>query len=324
VTRDLLIAWAISAVCFTAVWAVSVRIRNYGLLDAAWSYGVAIIGPFLAWRAGAGAFAWAFTAVGVAWSLRLGTHILVRVLRYHPAEDHRYQTLRERWPGPARFWLFFQLQAALVVIFTLPFAIVAHDATPAWRAIQAAGVVVAAVAIAGESLADAQLAAFKRDARSRGRVCDVGLWGWSRHPNYFFEFLFWCGAALAAIPAPWGWLAIVCPALMFYFLFRVTGIPLTEEHAVARKGDAYREYQRRVSAFVPRRPAPCPAPRAPGSRSRSRLRRTSRGPWSSLRPAAGRAGCIAISLATPRPTPTVARGARRPPQGHGRAAAWPR
>jgi steroid 5-alpha reductase family enzyme len=114
-----------------------------------------------------------------------------------------------------------------------------------------AGLALWAVALAGESVADAQLARFKRDPANRGQVCRTGLWGRSRHPNYFFEWLLWCAFALMATGTPWGWVSWSAPALMLYFLLRVTGIPLTEKQAVASKGDAYRTYQREVSAFVP-------------------------------------------------------------------------
>lgn len=246
------VAEAIVAVAFTVVFVICVAYDNYGLLDVAWSYGVALLAPLYAvGAAGNPARAWAFAVVGAAWSLRLGTYILRRVVRHHPVEDPRYATLRARWPGRFRFWLFFQLQAALVVVFSLPFLLVSRDAEPGWRPLQGAGLALAIVAILGEAIADAQLAAFKRRGAGSGAVCDVGLWSWSRHPNYFFEFAFWCACALMAVGSPWGWVAVACPVLMLYFLLRVTGIPLTEAHAVARKGDAYRDYQRRTSAFIP-------------------------------------------------------------------------
>ena len=95
---------------------------------------------------------------------------------------------------------------------------------------------------------------FKADPANKGAVCRVGLWGWSRHPNYFFEWLIWVSFAVFALGSPWGWVGICCPILMLYFLLRVTGIPATEAHAVRSRGEAYRQYQREVSAFVPRAP----------------------------------------------------------------------
>lgn len=243
---------AISVAYFSLIWVISVRIRNYGLLDVAWSYGVAILAPLYAWFGhGDPVRTWAFAAVGTAWSLRLGTFILVRVLSHHPVEDVRYQTLRARWPGAGRFLVFFQLQALLVVVFSLPFLVVSFNRNGTMTWTESAGLALAVVAVIGESVADFQMRAFKRDASSRGRVCEAGLWRYSRHPNYFFESLTWWGFFLVAADAPWGWVTVICPLLMLYFLFKVTGIPLTEEWAVRSKGDAYREYQRTTSPFIP-------------------------------------------------------------------------
>jgi steroid 5-alpha reductase family enzyme len=250
------VALAIAVTGFAVTWAISVRIGNYGLLDVAWSYGVAVLAPLYAWTAPAAAEGavlrkWLLVAIGVAWSVRLGTHILVRVVRHHPAEDPRYQTLRRRWPGPLRFLGFFELQAALVVIFSLPFLLVSFNTAPAFAPLEIAGLATAIVALVGEAVADLQLQRFKRDPANAGKVCQAGLWHYSRHPNYFFESLIWWAFFLVALDAPHGWMTVACPLLMLYFLFQVTGIPLTEEHALRGKGAAYREYQRTTSAFVP-------------------------------------------------------------------------
>ena len=247
-----LIGLAIAVAYFTATWAISVWVKNYGFLDVAWSYGVAILAPFYAWNGPAVAERkWPLVAIGVVWSLRLGTYILLRVLKHHPAEDTRYETLRKRWPGTGMFFLFFQMQAALVAIFSLPFLIIAWSPATALAPLEIAGLAIALCSLAGEALADRQLRNFKADPANRGGVCQAGLWAYSRHPNYFFESLIWWGFFLVAVLSPHGWLALTCPLLMLYFLWKVTGIPLTEAYAVKSKGDAYREYQRTVSTFVP-------------------------------------------------------------------------
>ena len=243
---------AIACVYFAAAWAISVRIDNYGLLDVAWSYGISILAPMYAWLGpGEPVRKWLLTGIGVAWSARLGTHILLRVIRHHPAEDPRYQTLRERWPSAGKFLIFFEIQAVLVAVFSLPFLLVSFNRDPLLAPIEIAGLALALVAFVGETTADLQLQAFKRGAGSNGDVCQVGLWRYSRHPNYFFESVIWWAFLLVALGSPRGWIAIVCPLLMLYSLFRVTGIPLTEKHALRSKGVAYREYQRTTSAFVP-------------------------------------------------------------------------
>ena len=96
-----------------------------------------------------------------------------------------------------------------------------------------------------------ELKAFKADPANHGKVCQNGLWNYSRHPNYFFEFLLWVGFFIAALGSPWGWITLICPLLMLHFLLNVTGIKLSEEYSLKSRGDAYRAYQRSTSAFVP-------------------------------------------------------------------------
>ncbi len=247
-----LTATAIALAYFALVWGISVQIKNYGLLDAAWSYAIAILAPFYAWCGpGYAPRKWIAAAIGATWSVRLGTYILRRVIKHHPTEDARYETLRQRWPGPGMFLAFFELQALVALIFSLPFLLAAFNPTPQLRPVELIGLGVAVLALFGEALADRQMRSFKSDPANKSKVCQSGLWAYSRHPNYFFEATVWLGFFLFALASDWGWLAVSCPLLMLYFLLKVTGIPLTEEYAIKSKGDAYREYQRTVSAFIP-------------------------------------------------------------------------
>lgn len=251
----LLIGLGIAVVYFAIVWAISVRVRNYGFLDVSWSYGVAILAPIYAiFGSGSHPLKWVITGIGVAWSLRLGTYILLRVLKHHPQEDVRYQTLRAQWPGTGMFLLFFEVQAVMVAIFSLPFWFVSFTPDAPVSPLTWAAVAVAALALVGETVADWQMQEFKRTNTTKGAVCQEGLWRYSRHPNYFFESLIWWaffGIAVSMVPGAWVWVTLACPLLMLQFLFKVTGIPLTEEYAVKSKGEAYREYQRTTSAFIP-------------------------------------------------------------------------
>jgi steroid 5-alpha reductase family enzyme len=173
------------------------------------------------------------------------------VLRHHPAEDKRYRTLRERWKSPAEFLAFFELQALIAVVFSAPFLLASVAGDSNMAVLEWLGLAIAAVGALGETVADAQAEAFKRSPRSDKGILDVGLWRYSRHPNYFFEMVVWIGFALAAAAVPLGWIAILCPVLIVYFLLRVTGIPLTEKHSLETHGQAYRDYQRRTSSFIP-------------------------------------------------------------------------
>jgi steroid 5-alpha reductase family enzyme len=250
--RLLTIGTGLSVVLFALVWMLSVRIRNYGFLDVVWTLSIAVLALLYAWL-GAGVLEkrLTFCAVGAAWSLRLGIYILLRVSRHHPDEDVRYRSLRERWQGPWRFLLFFELQALIAVVFSLPFLLAAFDSRPTWTHLQLLGLTLAIGATAGEALADWQAQSFRRKPANSNAVLDAGLWRYSRHPNYFFESLVWWGFWIAALDFPHGWITIVCPLLMLHLLLNVTGIPLTEKHSLERRGEAYREYQRRTSRFIP-------------------------------------------------------------------------
>jgi steroid 5-alpha reductase family enzyme len=251
---------------FAALYFVARRLENYGVVDIAWSYAFGALALFYA-LVGRG---WPPRRLLVAalvglWALRLGTHLLVRVAKHHPTEDARYTQLRRDWAANfgAKMFGFFQLQALSVVGLGAAFLVAAQNPAARFHPLEIAGAILWVVAILGESLADAQLAAFKRDAPHRGQVCDRGLWRYSRHPNYFFEWLVWVAYALLALASPHGWLGLIGPAGILYLLLRVTGIPLTEDQSLRSKGDAYRRYQATTSAFVPLPPRRQPLPHSP-------------------------------------------------------------
>lgn len=241
-------------VLFTGVYVFARRIDNYGVVDVAWSGAFGLLAIVYAWL-GDG---WlprrvVIAVIVLAWSVRLAAHLGRRVAGHHPAEDGRYRRMREQWRGRlhATMFGFFQLQALSVVVLGLPFLQAVRHTADAFHPLEFAGWVVFVGAIVGESVADAQLAAFKRDPANRGAVCARGLWAWSRHPNYFFEWLVWVAFALLALPAPAGWLGLVAPAAILLLLLRVTGIPATEAQALRSKGAAYRRYQLATSVFIP-------------------------------------------------------------------------
>jgi steroid 5-alpha reductase family enzyme len=247
-----LLAWGALAMLalFLGAWAVLLRTDNVGWVDVAWGFGMgvlavlfALIGPGDPVRR---------TLVGVLgglWGLRLGLYLALRAAR--SPEDARYTTLKRRWGGniPLKFLGFFLFQGLLDLALAWPFLVACLDPSPRLHAVAWAGAAVWALALAGEALADAQLRRFK--AAPRGRVCNTGLWRYSRHPNYFFQWLAWVGCCLVALPSPLGWTAMGSPLLILFFLLKVTGIPATEEQALASRGDAYRQYQRTTSPFIP-------------------------------------------------------------------------
>jgi len=237
-----------------AVWWICRRLNNAGFVDAAWAYGFALVVWIFA--AGGEGAPWRRDLLALLvtiWSLRLGTHLLFRVTRRHPEEDPRYRELREIFPKRPWFMFFgfFQLQAVLIGLLVVPFAIACSNPLPVASGWEIAGAALWVIAFLGEIVADAQLAAFRKKPENLGKVCQTGLWRYSRHPNYFFEWLLWMSYFLFAVGMPGGWITIYGPLLMLLFLTKVTGIPPAEAQALKSRGDAYRDYQRRTSAFVP-------------------------------------------------------------------------
>lgn len=250
-TLVLLLVWSGSAMVMAAVWALAMRVRNLGYVDVAWAGLMATSALFVGAFGEGAELPRGLTALfGSVWGTRLCLHLLVRVL--HEPEDGRYQALRARWPdSPGRFFLFFQAQAVVVALFALPFLAAAsrHDNTcslTTWLAI-----LVWLAGLGGESLADRQLATFRANPDNRGKTCRRGLWAWSRHPNYFFEWLHWFAYVLLALGGDRVWLSLIGPLLMFAFLYRVSGIPWTEAQSLRSRGDDYRRYQQEVNAFFP-------------------------------------------------------------------------
>lgn len=255
-TPLVLLVAALVGLCigFALLYVVARRLDNYGIVDIAWSYAFGLLAAGYAVAAAGWPVRRALIgAMALLWSARLGTHLAVRVLGHHPVEDGRYQQLRRDWAGnfAAKMFGFFQLQAASVVLLGAAFLLACINPAPALHPLEVAGAALWLLALSGEALADAQLAAFKRRPDSKGRVCDVGLWRYSRHPNYFFEWLIWVAYFVFALASPWGWVAVIGPASVLYLLLRVTGIPMTEEQSLRSRGDAYRRYQQTTSAFVP-------------------------------------------------------------------------
>lgn len=259
------LAWAILALAFVALWWRQLRTQNATSVDAAWSLGIGATAlAMAAWGPGSTTQRLLAAGLATAWSGRLTLHLLRDRVFGHRTEDGRYAAMRSYWgtKAPRNFFVFYQVQALAAVMFALPFAALAHHREASLTAWQWGGLGLAAVAVLGEHLADRQLAAHRRDPQQRGRTCRSGLWRYSRHPNYFCEWLAWCGVALVAAPAM-SWLAALQPALMFLLVRFVSGVPWTELQALKSRPDDYRRYQAETNAFVPwwpRRPLHAPHP----------------------------------------------------------------
>lgn len=245
---------AIVALIMLALWLLSIRKRNFSYVDIGWSADFAVLAALYGLCApGWGPRRALIAAVFAVHGLRLAWHLSKRIIGR--PEEGRYVELRKDWGKSGhlniRFLAFFEFQAALNVFLSLPLLLACFNPAPRWHGLEWLGAAICVGGLIGESTADAQLAAFKSDPAHQGDVCDVGLWRYSRHPNYFFEWLIWVGYAIFALASPHGWLALAMPVVMLHFLVNVTGIAATEAQALRSKGERYRRYQASTSAFVP-------------------------------------------------------------------------
>lgn len=246
------------ALVFAALWLRQTRTRNATSVDAAWALAIGGAGVAAALSgAGSGAQRLLAGSIALLWSTRLGWHLLRHRVFGHGAagpagEDGRYRAMREHWGdrANAHFFWFYQAQAAAAFVFALPFWFVAGHTAASPSPVQLAGLTLFGAAQAMEALADRQLEQHRADPSMRGRTCRRGLWAWSRHPNYFGEWLSWCGIALFALPAA-GAYAAIQPVVMFVLVRFVSGVPFTELQALRSRGDDYRRYQQETNAFFP-------------------------------------------------------------------------
>lgn len=236
-------------------WWVAITSGRSGWADTFWSFTVGLAGVAAAlWPLGElTARHWLVAVIVAVWSGRLGLHIARRTLS--GGDDPRYAELKRGWGDNyrAQFLLFLEIQAAVALVLAVAVMAAANNPAPLGIG-DALGVLIAIGAIFGESQADAQLSRFARNPANRGKVCDTGLWGWSRHPNYFFEFLYWAALVPIAIGHWWGLVALAAPLMMFVLLRYVSGVPPLEQHMLRSRGEVFAAYQQRVPPFFPRPP----------------------------------------------------------------------
>ncbi|MCK6498025.1 MAG: DUF1295 domain-containing protein [Nitrospira sp.] len=251
----LLQAWMASAALMALLWLVERRRRNAAVADVGWCYGLAVAVWWYAVNVSGEPARRLLVALMVClYAVRLGTHVLLDRV-WGKSEDGRYRRLREQWGGQAtvRLFWYFQLQAAALALLSLPPLIVMQNPHPPFHLWDLVGVLLWAVALVGETMADWQLASFRNQPWNRGRVCRVGLWRYSRHPNYFYEWVQWWSYVVMgwAIPTGgWG-LTVIGPLVMGAALWKVTGIPWTETQAMTTRGEEYALYRRTTNAFFP-------------------------------------------------------------------------
>lgn len=242
------------AIAMAGAWVVQRLTGNSGWIDTIWSFSTGAGGVAAALIPAHGALDVRQVTVAVLialWSGRLGLHIAQRAGRGE--DDPRYAAMARQWgkAWPLYLFVFLEIQAAASVVLVLAVRLAATNPAPFPAATDVAGIALLIAAVAGEGMADTQLRRFAQD--HKGAVCEAGLWKYSRHPNYFFEWLGWCAWAVIAFnpTQPWSLAALGAPALIYVLLVHVSGIPPLEAHMLKTRGDRFRAYQARTSAFFP-------------------------------------------------------------------------
>jgi steroid 5-alpha reductase family enzyme len=248
-------------VVMVAAWAFGLAVKNGGWTDVFWSFGTGLLlagAAFVATGADTSqARRFLIAAFMLVWGLRLGLYLALRVAG-HP-EDARYANVRKTARNYPLTMLWVSLpQAPATALLALTVVAAAQRPEPSLDLRDALAALVFLVAIAGETVADAQMKRFRADPANKGKVIETGLWAWSRHPNYFFEWLGWTAYAVMALdplhlPT---YPTLIAPAVMYLVLRYATGVAPLERTMIASRGEAYRRYQDRVSAFFPLPPKP--------------------------------------------------------------------
>jgi steroid 5-alpha reductase family enzyme len=248
-----LTAYLAMAVVMVGLWVLQLRVRNASIADVGWCTGlIAVVLWYATQATGETERKIVVAALATLYAGRLGFYILLnRVIG--KTEDARYRRLREQWGSSeaVRMFWYFQLQALAVTAFSLPFLVLIQNPGPPFALIEFVGLLIWVVAVSGEAMADRQLGQFRSKPWNRNRVCRTGLWRYSRHPNYFFEWLHWWAYVVMAIDAPDWLLTWIGPVTMGWALLKVTGIPVAEAQALASRGEEYATYQRTTNAFFP-------------------------------------------------------------------------
>ena len=255
---EALAAIAVSlSILMAGAFLVQQRTGNSGCVDTIWTFSLGLVGAGSALWPIAGQAPndrqWLVAALVAIWSLRLGGHIAIRSAGI--SDDPRYAAFAREWGVDSARRMFIFLQNQGLGSIPLVFAIFVAARFPAemlrWQ--DYLGALILLAGIAGEALADAQLKAFRGNPANHGRVCDIGLWRWSRHPNYFFEWFGWLAYPVIGLSTDyaWGWATLLAPVFMYWILVYVTGIPPLEAQMLRSRGERYRDYQSRTSAFFP-------------------------------------------------------------------------
>lgn len=237
--------------CMFSLWLLSLRLKDASIVDIFWGLGFVVVAWVSLFSAGELLDRhWLLALLVTLWGCRLAGYLAWR--NVGKGEDSRYTEMREK-PG-RNFALFslvvvFGLQGLIMWVVSWPLQ-AAMLGTQPWNWLDLLGITLWIVGLGFESIGDWQLARFKADPANKGKVMDRGLWRYTRHPNYFGDFLVWWGYYLLSLAAGGPWWTIAGPLLMAYCLIYFSGA-MHLERTITDRRPGYADYIRRTSAFIP-------------------------------------------------------------------------
>lgn len=244
----LLVNWLLITVLMTLAWFIYLKLKNPGVIDLFWPISILLSGLHYYFKGHITLISLLPLALLVLWALRLAGYLFFTRIKPKLFEK-RYDFVTEKSNKNKNFLFFlhYQFQGFLAIFIALPFYFIGHYVPNASLIFVTSLFIV--ISIAFESLADIQLQQFR--AAQPKKVCNIGLWQYSRHPNYFFEWLIWLGFALAGSSSLLGLLGFLSPALLLFLMLKIT-LPITEQASIKSRGTDYLNYQKKVPAFFPK------------------------------------------------------------------------
>jgi steroid 5-alpha reductase family enzyme len=245
----LIIVYLYLIVQMSLVWGLYRILKNPSVVDVSWSFGLMMAGLIYISQETINLRSMIISGLLVLWAFRLAGFLwLTRIKKGHI--DKRYLQLSNNWKMAKSlgFFLNFQLQGFFIFILSIVFLFAVMNSPKNISFLDCTGIILVLLGLVGESVADLQLYHFKQ--KQQGKVCNIGLWYYSRHPNYFFELFIWCGFTLFGLQQSYGWIGIISP-LLLYIIFTKMTIPITERGSIESKGQAYIDYQKITPMLCP-------------------------------------------------------------------------
>jgi len=248
---DLILESAKIILAYAIIWfLISIIIRRNDIVDIAWGLGYIVLVIYYLVSQEPSARAIILYSMIFIWGMRLAIHILIR--NKGKKEDLRYLNWRNQWGKFSYIRSFFQvfiLQGLLLLIIISPVTIVSANPQPALGVFDLAGVIIWIIGFYFEAVGDYQLFKFKKNSSNKGEIITIGLWKYSRHPNYFGEVTMWWGIFVVALPSPYGIYALISPILITLLMLFVSGVPMLEKRYI--NNPDYQIYMGKTSRFIP-------------------------------------------------------------------------